>query len=182
MRWRVRTGYPVGILYWLLATPTMKSIATGSVIALLGLAIRAAAAGHLRKDRELATSGPYAHSRNPLYLGSAFLALGFGVAGNSVWAGALVLLYFAVFYHAVMRNEEAGLRDLFGAAFAEYAAHVPLFFPRLSAWQPDSPHARLSAFSTAQYRKNREYKALIGTLLGIVVVWLRMYLRGRFGY
>jgi protein-S-isoprenylcysteine O-methyltransferase Ste14 len=182
MRWRVRTGYPVGLLYWLLASPTPRSISIGTVVALVGLAIRAAAAGHLRKDRELATSGPYAHTRNPLYLGSAFLALGFGVAGNSLWAGVLVLMYFGVFYYAVMRNEEAGLRDLFGPAYAAYAAHVPLFFPRLTAWHANGAGSDTTAFSGAQYKRNREYKALIGTLLGIGVVWLRMFLRARFGY
>ena len=179
MRWRVRTGYPVGILYWLLATPTLRSLAIGSLIAFVGLAIRAAAAGHLRKDRELATSGPYARTRNPLYLGSAFLALGFGVAGNSVWAAALVLLYFGVFYYAVMKNEEEGLRTLFAPAYEAYASNVPLFFPRLTAWNcaDDS-----GTFSAAQYKRNREYRALIGVLLGIAVICLRMYLRGRFGY
>jgi phospholipid methyltransferase len=180
MRWRVRTGYPVGALFWLLAAPTPRSIAIGSAVAFLGLGVRAAAAGHLRKDRELATSGPYAHTRNPLYLGSAFIALGFSVAGNSVWAGSLVLAYFAVFYYAVMRNEEADLRKLFAPQYDEYGALVPLFFPSLS---PRGPGAAAAVpFSWTQYTRNREYKALIGMLLGIGIVWLRMYLRSRFGY
>jgi protein-S-isoprenylcysteine O-methyltransferase Ste14 len=180
MRWRVRTGYPVGILFWVLAAPTRRSILIGTALTLVGLAIRAAASGYLHKDRELATSGPYAHTRNPLYLGSAFMALGFGVAGNSIWAGALVLIYFAVFYYAVMRNEEADLRKLFAPAYDAYAAQVPLFFPVLTARGTGT--AASAPFSWAQYRRNREYKALIGTLLGLAVVWLRLCLRSRFNH
>jgi protein-S-isoprenylcysteine O-methyltransferase Ste14 len=106
MRWRVRTGYPVAVLFLALAAPTARAIAIGAAVAFLGLAIRAYASGYLRKDRELATTGPYARTRNPLYFGSAILAAGFVIAGNSIWAGGLVALYFGVFYYAVMRNEE----------------------------------------------------------------------------
>src|SRR6202161_4298446 len=131
MRWRVRVGYPVAILYRILAKPTLHWIAIGAVIAGLGLLIRAAASGQLRKNEELATSGIYSVTRNPLYLGSAILAAGFIIAGHSVWAGLLVGVYFCVFYYAVMRNEEDELREKFGAAFQEYAATVPLFLPSI---------------------------------------------------
>ena len=89
MRWRVRIGYPVALLYLVLAQPTRHWIAMGAAVAGFGLLIRAIAAGYLRKDRELATSGPYSRTRNPLYLGSAFLAAGFAIAGHSWWAGGL---------------------------------------------------------------------------------------------
>lgn len=178
MRWRVRTGYPVAILFLLLASPTPRAILIGALVAFLGLAIRGYASGYLRKDRELATCGPYARTRNPLYFGSAILAAGFGIAGQSVWAGALVAAYFAIFYYAVMRNEEEDLRKRFGAPFDEYAARVPLFFPAFIA--RGGPGG--SAFSWAQYSRNREYQALIGTLLGVGVMWARMYVRHRFGY
>ena len=129
MRWRVRTGYPVAVVYLALANPQPRSILIGAVVVAIGLLIRGASSGYLRKDGELATSGPYALTRNPLYLGSAFLAAGFAIAGGSWWAGLLVVAYFAIFYYAVMRNEEQDLRRRFGAAFDEYAARVPLFFP-----------------------------------------------------
>ena len=180
MRWRVRTGYPVGVIYWLLASPTPRSIAIGSAVAFVGLAIRAAASGHLRKDRELATSGPYAHTRNPLYFGSAFMALGFSIAGNSLWAGLLVMVYFGVFYYAVMRNEAEDLGKLFGQSYASYAARVPLFFPRLT--EGTSEASLSTPFSWAQYRRNREYKAFLGTVLGVAILFLRMYIRRRVGY
>jgi protein-S-isoprenylcysteine O-methyltransferase Ste14 len=184
MRWRVRIGYPVAVVYWILAAPTFPSILAGGAIAALGLFIRGAASGHLRKYEELVTSGPYARTRNPLYFGSAFLAAGFALAGHSWWAAGIVLGYFAVFYSAVMRNEESDLRARYGAAFDEYAARVPLFFPLLfSGGSPGDKGARAAkTFSWAQYRRNREYQALVGTIAGLGIVWLRMWLRGRFGY
>ncbi len=132
MRWRVRTGYPVAVIFLVLAAPTPRSILIGGAVALLGILIRGASSGYLRKYEELATTGPYAYTRNPLYFGSAFLAAGFAIAGNSWLAGALVVAYFAIFYTAVMRNEENDLRARFGAVFNEYAAGVPLFFPRVT--------------------------------------------------
>jgi protein-S-isoprenylcysteine O-methyltransferase Ste14 len=183
-RWRVRAGYPVAVVYLLLAAPQRRWIVIGGIIAAFGLIIRAGASGHLRKDQELATTGPYARTRNPLYLGSSLLAAGFAIAGHSWWAGFVVLSYFTVFYYAVIRCEEEDLRKLFGLAFEEYAARVPLFFPAFgdtegesSSRSPDS-----SGFSWMQYGRNREYQALIGTLAGIGIVWLRMWIRTRFGY
>jgi protein-S-isoprenylcysteine O-methyltransferase Ste14 len=183
MRWRVRVGYPVAILYWVLAKPTLHWIAIGAVIAGLGLIIRAAASGQLRKNEELATSGIYSVTRNPLYLGSAILAAGFIIAGHSLWAGLLVGVYFCVFYYAVMRNEEEELRTKFGASFEKYATGVPLFFPNIfrAARQP-AEGATPKVFSWAQYRRNREYKALVGTIGAFAFVWLRMWLRARYGF
>jgi protein-S-isoprenylcysteine O-methyltransferase Ste14 len=189
MRWRVRLGYPVAIIYWLLATPTWRSIAYGTIVALLGLIIRGAAAGYLRKDRELAVTGPYALTRNPLYLGSAILAAGFVVASHSWIAGLLVSLYFGIFYYAVMRNEEEDLRMRFGADFNAYASRVPLFFPNpFASGKSQSPAQSAanaeanSGFSWAQYRRNREYRALLGTIGAMAMVCLRMYIRARLGY
>jgi protein-S-isoprenylcysteine O-methyltransferase Ste14 len=183
MRWRVRVGYPVAILYWILAKPSLHWIAIGAAIAGLGLIIRAAASGQLRKNEELATSGIYSVTRNPLYLGSAILAAGFIIAGHSLWAGLLVGVYFCAFYYAVMRNEEDELRAKFGASFGKYVAGVPLFFPNIfrAARQPavgETP----KVFSWAQYRRNREYKALVGTIGAFAIVWLRTWLRARYGF
>jgi len=185
MRWRVRTGYPVAVIYWLLARSSVRSIIIGGVVAALGLLIRAASSGYLRKDRELAVSGPYARTRNPLYFGSAFVALGFAIAGGSWPAALLVLVYFGVFYYAVMRNEESDLRKRFGQPFEEYMAQVPLFFPRLfGATREATPSAspERTDFSWAQYRKNREYQALIGVIAGLALMGLRMWIRAHFGY
>jgi len=184
MRWRVRLGYPVAVIFLVLARPTPQSIGIGGIFAALGLLVRALAAGHLRKDEQLATTGPYAVTRNPLYLGSFLLAAGFIIAGFSLWAGLLVGLYFGVFYYAVIRNEEQDLRKRFGADFEAWAARVPLFFPAIRARSDEVSRAKSAedSFSWPQYRRNREYQALLGTLAGVAVVWLRMWVRARYGH
>jgi protein-S-isoprenylcysteine O-methyltransferase Ste14 len=184
MRWRVRLGYPVAVAYWILASPTPRSIFLGGIVSLLGLIVRAAASGYLRKDRELAVSGPYSVTRNPLYLGSAVLATGFVVAGHSRWAGMVVTVYFAVFYYAVMRNEEEDLHERFGAEFDAYARRVPLFLPRIlgTAGELSARGKSANGFTWGRYHRNREYRALLGTIAGVLAVWVRMWIRARLGY
>ena len=144
-RWRVRLGYLLAIVALLLARPTFHSILLGAAVGLLGLIVRARAAGYLRKQEVLTVTGPYAHTRNPLYFGSSLLALGAAIAMNSWIAAALLLLYFAVVYSFVMRREESELRAKHGAAFDSYAAIVPLFFPSLKAApRPASSESRFS--------------------------------------
>ena len=173
IKWRVRVGYPIGIAAFWFARPQLKWIIAGVGIALLGLLLRGYAAGHLRKHKQLATSGPYAYSRNPLYLGSIFLAAGFSVASHSLISTALLAAYLAVFYPIVIQREQTELASLYGAAFTEYAARVPAFWPRLSPKASSTEH-----FSWALYRKNREYEAAIGlavagAILVILMVWRR---------
>jgi len=184
MRWRVRLGYPLAIVFWWLAAPTPWSIFIGAIIAAVGLFIRGAAAGYLRKDQELATTGPYARTRNPLYFGSAFLAAGFVTAARSWWAGALVAAYFGIFYYAVMRNEQEDLRARFRGSFDQYAARVPLFFPFWFAPRSAESGAgnRVDHFSRVQYQTNREYRALLGMLAGLAALGLRMWIRARLRY
>lgn len=175
-RWRVRVGYPLAAVFVWLAAPTPLSISLGALVAAIGLLIRGAAAGYLQKHQALATAGPYARTRNPLYLGSGFLAAGFAVAGRSWLAAAVLVAYFLLFYPAVMRREEEELRAGYGRAFEDYAARVPLFWPRIgAATRPGSPEAE---FSWTCYRRNREYQALLGFLGGLFLVWLRMRWRG----
>lgn len=181
-RWRVRIGYPIAVIYWVFAAPTRQSILVGGIVAAFGLLIRGLASGHLRKDEQLTTSGPYACTRNPLYLGSALLAAGFVIGGLSWIAGALVAVYFTVFYNAVMRSEENDLREQFGVAFQEYAAHVPLFFPGFGSAKGETPSSADARFSWARYLHNREYQALVGTIAGLGSLWLRMWIRKHYGY
>jgi protein-S-isoprenylcysteine O-methyltransferase Ste14 len=174
-RWRVRLGYPLAIVVLILAHPDSRSIVVGGLVGAVGLLIRALAAGHLHKQDMLTVSGPYAHTRNPLYFGSAILTLGAAVAMNSWIAAGLLCGYFALFYSVVMRREEGELRFHHGAAFEDYAKAVPLFFPRLIAAKL-GPGAAAS-FSFAQYKKNREYRAAIGFLLLLVLLVIDWRLR-----
>jgi protein-S-isoprenylcysteine O-methyltransferase Ste14 len=172
-RWRVRVGYSVALAYLWFASPTWKFIAAGAAIAVLGLFMRALAAGHLRKWEGLATSGPYACTRNPLYFGSMLLAVGFAVASHSWVGAALIAGYFAAFYPAVIKREEAELRARYGRAYQDYAARVPLFWPRIPRQRP----APFEQFSWPLYRRNREYQAALGFVLGLALLVLRMYWR-----
>ena len=172
VRWRVRLGYPLAIAVLAVSHPTPRSILLGALTGVIGLCLRACAAGYLRKQEVLTVTGPYAYTRNPLYLGSAILALGAGIAARS-WISAIILIiYFAVFYSAVMRREAKELHLRHGASFEEYARTVPLFMPRLTAAK--LPGDSAGSFSFAQYRKNHEWQAAAGFLLllcVLVVIW-----------
>lgn len=158
-RIRVPLGFACAALYLWLAKPTWTSIAAGTVIAMAGLALRAVASGHITKNSELTTSGPYAYTRNPLYLGSVIMAAGFAVAGRS-WPIALVLAaLFVAVYLPVVRDEEVFLRAKF-PEFDAYARQVPRFIPR---WRPVSGGG--GAFSRQRYLLHREYNALLGAAL-----------------
>jgi protein-S-isoprenylcysteine O-methyltransferase Ste14 len=177
-RWRVRLGYPLAIVVLVFARPSFRSIAIGAAIGILGLLLRGYAAGYLKKQEVLSTTGPYAFTRNPLYLGSAILAAGSAWAMHS-WISAGVLgLYFAVVYYVVMRREEGELRGHFGEAFERYAKAVPLFFPRLT---PAKLGDSAGAFSFAQYKKNHEHEAAIGFLFLLAMLVGILYLRLRSG-
>jgi hypothetical protein len=170
-RWRVRAGYPLAVIVLWLARPTPASIAAGAAIGAAGLLIRGWAAGYLHKQQVLTKDGPYAHTRNPLYFGSAILALGTGVATHSWIAALLLCAYFALFYSIVMKREEGELQLHHGSAFAEYAKTVPLFWPRIRA---GGSNGEQNHFSFEQYKKNREYRAAVGFLLllaGFVLIW-----------
>jgi len=174
-RWRVRLGYPLAILVLWFARPNPKSILVAIPVGLLGLFLRAAAAGYLHKQEVLTVTGPYAYTRNPLYLGSAILTLGAAIATYS-WISAVILCgYFALFYSVVMRREEEELRRHHGAAFDEYARAVPLFLPRLAPAKLSS--AAPGPFSFALYKKNREYRAAIGFLLLLAILFVLWRLR-----
>lgn len=184
-RWRVRAGYPLSILYIALAAPTITFIAIGAAIAAIGLIVRAAAAGHLRKLETLTTSGPYAWTRNPLYLGSSLMAAGFAIAGRSPWSALVIAAYFLTFYPAVMKKEEAELHVRYGQSFDEYAGRVPLFWPRpphLAGGDANPKGNGEPRFSWQQYRRNREYQAAIGVLGALLLVCLRMLVRHRTGW
>jgi protein-S-isoprenylcysteine O-methyltransferase Ste14 len=161
-RIRVPLGFLFAVLYFWLARPTWRSMTAGAIVIVPGLLIRALASGHVRKNESLATAGPYAYTRNPLYLGSLLMGLGFAVAARSWWVGlALAVMFFAI-YLPVIRDEEGFLRQKF-PEFDEYAQRVPRMFPRLR------PHSALgsaasAAFSLELYLKHREYNALLGAL------------------
>ena len=151
---------------------------------MVGLAIRAWAAGSIRKSEELATTGPYAYTRNPLYLGSFFLGLGVTMAGGQWIFMVLFLAFYLSVYRATALLEEAELEEAFGEPYRTYATAVPLFVPRLSPYRKGGSGAGTGTgaetgdFSPAQYLRNREWEAGLGAVAGYGVLVLRMTLLG----
>lgn len=134
-----------------------------------GLLIRALASGHVRKNEALATSGPYAYTRNPLYLGSLLIGIGFAIAARNWWIGVVLVVMFFAIYLPVIRSEEAFLRERF-PEFEEYAKHVPRMLPRLT---PASSEVG-GGFSMELYLKHQEWNALLGTIAIVVVLIAKM--------
>ena len=170
--WRVRLGYPLAAVVLWLARPSPQSILAGMAVGAIGLWVRALAAGHLHKQEVLTTTGPYAYTRNPLYLGSLVLTFGTAVAAYSLPSALILFCYFVLFYSFVMRAEERELYQHHGDAFREYARAVPLFLPRLTPGKLSCSAA--APFSFTQYKRNREYRAAIGFLLLLLiflVIW-----------
>ena len=173
-RWRVPLGFICAALFFLFSRPRPLTLAIGAAIALPGLALRAWATGHLRKNDALATTGPYAYTRNPLYLGSFFLGLGFTVASGRPILGIVFAALFLGIYVPVMRVESATLAELFGQSYQRYVKAVPLFLPRLSPYRIGKTDE--AGFDAALYRRYREYQAAIG----LVVAWALLALKALF--
>jgi len=161
---RVPGGFlMVGAFLWL-ALPTWKSLALGLPVSVLGLALRAWAAGHLEKNRSLAESGPYAYVRNPLYIGTLAVAAGFVIASRRWELGVLFAAVFLLIYLPVVELEEQHLRSLF-PEYVDYAKRVPRMWPRLTGTYS-------KPFRLAIYMRNQEYQALAGFLIGMaVLIW-----------
>lgn len=163
-RIRVPLGFVTAALYltdlWM-RKPRLWAVAASLALVLPGLWLRGYAAGYVKKNKELTQTGPYAYTRNPLYLGSMLIAAGFALALLS-WPIALVLaIGFTVIYVPVISSEERFLRGAF-PDFDDYCARVPRLLPRLTA-----PHGggEAGSFSFTLYLRHREYNAGIGAAL-----------------
>jgi protein-S-isoprenylcysteine O-methyltransferase Ste14 len=163
-RIRVPLGFLFAAFFLVLAHPRWWSLAAGSAVALAGVWIRAISSGHVKKNEELATSGPYAYTRNPLYFGSIVIASGFALAALRWEIAAALVILFAAIYVPVIRGEEQFLGAHFDG-YAEYCSRVPRLLPRLCAGAEGR-----SRFSPELYWKHREYNALLGTLAVIAAL------------
>ena len=172
-RLRVPLGFVFAIVFMIFARPTPITLAIGGGIAVIGLAIRAWASGHIRKARELAISGPYAYTRNPLYVGSFLMGVGFTVASGVWWLALLFSVLFIGIYLPVMRVESDDIRRIFGEEYDEYERNVPVFIPRLTVWKNTGVK-----FDFQLYLQYREYRAAIGVFLAIAVLAAKAYFLG----
>ena len=167
-RIRVPVGFAFAALYLWLAKPSVTSICAGGVLIISGLAIRALASGHVRKNEQLTTSGPYGYTRHPLYLGSLIMASGFALAARSWWIALMTTLIFLIIYVPVMLAEETFLRQRF-PQFEDYASAVPRLWLRSSAFSYGQ-----GSFSWKLYCQHREYNALVGSVAMMVVLAVKL--------
>lgn len=170
-RIRVPSGFVVAIVYLIFARPTALTLGAGLGIAFLGVLLRAWACGHLRKTEDLDVSGPYAYTRNPLYLGTFIIAFGFGVASGSWWLSLIAAAYIGSIYLPVMNVEAFELEGRLGEEYREYAAHVPILIPRLTPWK--NSHR---PFDFQLYLKNGEYNAAIGLAVAAAFLSVKTFL------
>jgi len=167
-RLRVPLGFLLAIAFGWLSRPSLLSLTAGFPVAILGLLLRGWAAGHLEKNIRLATSGPYAWVRNPLYLGTVLVAAGLAIASRRPVLILLFALAFVLVYLPAVQREEEYLRQLF-ADFDEYSRSVPGFFPRKRSKSP-AGHFRMDL-----YWRNEEYQALLGFLAGAAWLMVRLF-------
>jgi protein-S-isoprenylcysteine O-methyltransferase Ste14 len=184
-RIRVPSGFVIAPLLIITARPTKTTLLAGAAIAAAGLLIRAFASGFLRKNMELATAGPYAHTRNPLYLGTLLLGTGIAISGGTWWFVILFIGLYLFIYLPVMRAEADTLRQLFPDEYEHYRRSVPLLLPRLTPYRApasidsagtEAKAPRAGRFDLGQYLRHREYRATIGALAVYALLVARMLL------
>ena len=162
---RVPSGFVLVAAFAWLAAPDLQSLKIGVPVSIAGLLLRGWAAGHLAKNRELATGGPYAYVRNPLYVGTLLVAAGLVIATRRVELAILFGGVFAFVYLPVIQNEEQHLRSLF-PSYSDYARQVPALVPY------KAPRPSSTRFRPELYMRNQEYQALLGYLAGLAyLVW-----------
>jgi protein-S-isoprenylcysteine O-methyltransferase Ste14 len=169
-RVRVPAGFLCAALFCLVSRPTPRFMAWGLPFAVAGLAMRIWAAGHIRKGREIAQSGPYAFTRNPLYLGSFLIGIGFAVQSGIWLLVPLFALLFLLIYLPVMRQEERELENSHGEEYLDYRRRVSLFVP--VRWSRSRQPAR---FSWELAWRNREYNAPVGALLAELFLLFKVF-------
>jgi len=169
---RIVATAPVAVLLIVMARPTPMLLIVGGMLVLLGEAGRRWSSGHIDKNAELATAGPYAHTRNPLYVANLLLMIGFCVMSGILWVSVLALLAFAMIYRPVIREEAAHMDKLFGDDYKRWSTEVPLFFPRLTP----APRQR-GSFSWALVIQHREHRNAAAFIPGILLFALIYYWR-----
>lgn len=162
-RIRVPMGFLFAAFFLWRARPSAASLVFSLVLVAPGILLRAYASGYVKKNSSLTVTGPYAYTRNPLYLGSMMAAFGFALASRSIWVVILLAVLFGIIYVPTILSEEKFLRSVF-PQFDAYAQRVPRLFPRLTPARLEEAgqDGGEGSFSKALYLKHREYNALLG--------------------
>lgn len=177
-RIRVPMGFVFAAFYLWRARPSAISIALSLLLVAPGGLLRAYASGYVRKNAELAVTGPYAYTRNPLYLGSMLMAFGFAAASRSWVIFILLAVLFAVIYLPTILSEEAYLRQAF-PQFEAYARQVPRMLPRLTPARTGDQDVTGGGFSGELYLRHREYNAGLGAIAIYAALLLRIFIGAR---
>ncbi len=172
-RVRVPLGFVVAAIFLVFARPSWHTLAWSLLLVVPGLWLRGYAAGYVKKNAELTRTGPYAYTRNPLYLGSMGIAAGFAVAAGRWWLVVLLVGMFLAIYVPTILSEEAFLRGAF-PSFDEYARKVPRLLPRVTAARFGDTKGAVGRFSLERYRHHHEYNALMGAVAIYAALALRM--------
>lgn len=168
-------GFVFALFFLLTAHPSVHSVLWSLLGTVPGVALRAYASGYVTKNTELTTTGPYAYTRNPLYLGSMLIAFGFAVAAHSWWTALALAILFMLIYLPTIRSEEAFLCEQF-SEYDEYRNRVPRLIPRPTpAASTTDGGVKDGGFSGALYRKHREYNAVLGTISIYGVLLLKLF-------
>jgi protein-S-isoprenylcysteine O-methyltransferase Ste14 len=175
-RVRVPLGFVVAAIFLVFARPSGHTLGWSLLLVLPGLWLRGYAAGYVKKNSELTRTGPYAYTRNPLYLGSMGIAFGFAVGAGQLWLGLLLVVMFLAIYVPTILSEETYLRGVF-PAFDEYAQRVPRLLPRLTAARFTDTEVGIGRFSGERYLHHREYNSVMGAVAIYAALTLRMLLK-----
>ena len=146
-------------------------ISLGLAVMIAGLILRIWASGHLKKEKELTTSGPYRYTRNPLYLGNVIIGIGVVIGSYTWWVVPIFAIYFLVFYPVIILEEKGRMQKYFPLQYSPYSKNVPLFFPGIHVSWPKSPRK----FSWKLYKGNRESRTLIGALVYWATLMVLMF-------
>lgn len=173
IRYRIAINWLFGLIYLLVARPTYNSLLLATIVVGCGEGLRVWASGYIRKSTRLATGGPYAFTRHPLYLGSFIIGMGFCIGGRSWWLTGAFLLLFPLIYGTTIKAEERRLRELFPHDYPSYAREVSLFFP-LRKWFKGGGRG----FQWKLFLKNREHKTLAGVVAVFAILLLKIAIIG----
>lgn len=182
-RIRVPAGFVLAPLLFITARPTAASLVTGAAVAVMGLTIRGWASGYLKKNEELTVTGPYAHTRNPLYFGTFFLGAGVAIGAGTFLFTVLFIGLYLLIYLPVMFAEADTMRALFPRDYEDYSKQVPLFLPRLTPYREAHSRQAVSVgnqegrgFDSSLYLRHREYRAAVGLLVVYVLLAVKLVL------
>jgi protein-S-isoprenylcysteine O-methyltransferase Ste14 len=155
----------LALLY--LSEPSPKSVFIGFFLIVAGMFFRGWSSGYIDKDNELATNGPFALTRNPLYFGNFVLGVGIAIAGNNICCYLIFLVYYLSFFPFLMVLEHRRLKEKFGERYERWAKGSNSFFPKIKK-------VDCSGFNISYYMKNKEYRVLYFSLFVVAVFILKV--------